>query len=251
MKLDMGKNIDELFEKLTRDRIENANVYEKPSSDGVNEMVVNKYSDQAHFVYELIQNADDAGASLVRFLLKRDKLYFVHNGTRHFFITDVDTEREDKEKGKIGDINAITSIGASSKKNDANKIGKFGIGFKAVFQYTKTPIIYDEQISFRLERMVVPYKITDECIYRNKNETCFEFPFNSDDITAEVAYDEISNKLRSLILPMTFLQNLKEIYYKNDDVEGYYINSIEKTYRFDNIMVDKIKYRYMEKTMVN
>ena len=50
---------------------------------------------------------------------------------------------------------------------------------------------------------------------------------------------------------MTFLQNLKEIYYQNADVEGYYINSIEKTYRFDNIMVDKIKYRYMEKTMVN
>ena len=110
----MAERINDLFEKLTRDRIENAKVYEKPSSDGVNEMVVNKYSDQAHFVYELIQNADDAGASSIRFILEEDRLFFIHNGTRHFHITDVDTEREDKEKGIIGDINAITSYSGGS-----------------------------------------------------------------------------------------------------------------------------------------
>ncbi|WP_303839309.1 sacsin N-terminal ATP-binding-like domain-containing protein [Selenomonas ruminantium] len=243
----MGKTIDELFEKLTRDRTENANVYEKPSSDGVNEMVVNKYSDQAHFVYELIQNADDAGATKIRFILERERLFFIHNGTRHFFITDVDNERSDKENGTIGDINAITSIGASSKKNNVNKIGKFGIGFKAVFQYTKTPIVYDKFISFKIERMVVPYMIKEDCRYRTEDETCFEFPFNSPDIDPETAYREICNKLQLLNLPMTFLKNIKEIYYKIENIEGYYIDDTEKVYNFGIIHIEKTLHRYIEK----
>ena len=41
------------FEALTQDRTENANTLEKPSMRGVQRSVVDKYSDQAHFIYEL------------------------------------------------------------------------------------------------------------------------------------------------------------------------------------------------------
>ena len=33
---------------------------------GVKRVIVDNYSDQAHFIYELLQNADDAGATWVR-----------------------------------------------------------------------------------------------------------------------------------------------------------------------------------------
>lgn len=56
-----------LFEELRNDRIESANVLDKQSMTGVKKSVIEKYSDQAHFVYELLQNADDAGAIYANF----------------------------------------------------------------------------------------------------------------------------------------------------------------------------------------
>ena len=51
---------------------------------GVKNSIAEKYSDQAHFIYELLQNADDAKATSARFVLSEDKLVFAHNGTRRF-----------------------------------------------------------------------------------------------------------------------------------------------------------------------
>ena len=39
----------------------------------------------------------------------------------------------------LNDITSITGLGISTKKDDSTSIGKFGVGFKAVFQYTSTP----------------------------------------------------------------------------------------------------------------
>ena len=118
------------FHQLTQDREDSVRLLNKPSMRGIRAGIVEKYSEKAHFVYELLQNADDVGASKVRFLLRKNGLYFSHNGTQHFTVTAPDDVKQ------IGHINAITAIGDSSKK-DANeaKIGKFGIGFKAVFFY--------------------------------------------------------------------------------------------------------------------
>ena len=106
----MTEQEKELFRKLTEDRTENAAVLEKTSMKGVKNSVVEKYSDQAHFIYELIQNADDVGASEAKFELYKDRLVFTHNGSRLFTVTDLDTEEEDTKVGSLGDLNAITSI---------------------------------------------------------------------------------------------------------------------------------------------
>ena len=148
-KRNSGMNLQErqFFLALSRDRSENADMLEKPSMRGVKNSVVEKYSDQAHFIYELLQNADDVKATTARFILEPDRLVFAHNGTRHFSVTDPDNEERDSGAGTLGDINSITSIANSSKRNGENvaTIGKFGIGFKAVFQYTSTPQIYDPE----------------------------------------------------------------------------------------------------------
>lgn len=65
------------FDALTTDRMDSANTLEKPSMRGVQRSVVDKYSDQAHFIYELMQNADDVGATSVRFRLQKDGLFFI------------------------------------------------------------------------------------------------------------------------------------------------------------------------------
>ena len=64
-----------------------------------------------------------------------------------FTVSDSEKAEKDRKHNRLGHINAITAIGFSSKNqtltDDVNdiKIGKFGVGFKAVFQYTTTPYI--------------------------------------------------------------------------------------------------------------
>ena len=92
-----------------------------------------------HFIYELLQNADDAKATAADIYLTKSGILFKHNGTNRFTISDPDNYEEDMSKGKLGHLNSITSIGMSAKTEGStdNKIGKFGIGFKAVSQFTK------------------------------------------------------------------------------------------------------------------
>ena len=226
------------FDVLSKDRAESADMLEKPSMRGIKNSVVEKYSDQAHFIYELLQNADDAKATTARFVLEPNRLVFAHNGTRHFSVSDPAKENEDSVSGHLGDINAITSI-ANSNKTQAS-IGKFGVGFKAVFQYTSTPHIYDPEFRFRIDRFIVPTLIEDDFPSRKKDETLFVFPFDHPDRDAEEAYRDISDKLRNLSFPLLFLSSLKEIEFKFDNVIGLYGKSIKKTFTYDNTIAEYI-----------
>ena len=161
----------EWFYALMQDRADNANTLEKPSMRGIQRSVVDKYSDQAHFIYELLQNADDVRATSVSFRLDQDGLYFIHNGSIHFSVSDPHCEGEDAGNGALGHINSITSI-ANSSKTEAS-IGKFGVGFKAVFQYTQTPHIYDPGIRFKIERFIVPQMLNADLDWRNASDTVF------------------------------------------------------------------------------
>lgn len=226
------------FEALSADRAESAKVIEKPSMCGIKNSVVEKYSDQAHFIYELLQNADDAKATTARFILEPNRLIFAHNGTRHFSVSDLDKEKEDSESGQLGDINAITSI-ANSNKTEAS-IGKFGVGFKAVFQYTSTPYIYDPEFHFRIDRFIVPTLIDGDFPGRRKDETLFVFPFDHSERNAEEAYGDISDKLRNLSFPLLFLSELKEIKFKFGNVIGLYGKNIKKTFTYDDTIAEHI-----------
>ena len=44
------------------------------------ERLIQLYTDKAHFVYELLQNAEDAGATKIKFFQFADRLEVVHNG---------------------------------------------------------------------------------------------------------------------------------------------------------------------------
>lgn len=200
----------EFLNALIKDREESANMLEKPSMKGIKSSVVDKYTEQAHFIYELLQNADDTKALHARFKLYHDKLVFAHNGERHFSVSSPDSEEQDKESGTLGDVNAILSIGNSSKTSE-NTIGKFGVGFKAVFQYTATPYVYDPEIRFRIERFIVPALLESDYPDRKAEETLFVFPFDHNVNTPEKAFEAISDKLSSLVNPLLFLSHLNKL----------------------------------------
>lgn len=112
----MNQQEEIFFKELTKNRSEIADVLDRRAVRGYKDSVVEKYSDQAHFIYELLQNADDVLATTARFILEKDKLIFAHNGKRHFSVTNPTNEDEDSETKTLGDINSITSIANSNKK---------------------------------------------------------------------------------------------------------------------------------------
>lgn len=195
--------INNLFQKLTDSRRKVAATLANPATIGLWNLIVDKYSGKAHFVYELLQNADDAGARNVRIVLDGDRFSFFHDGSRQFSVSDVDKEDSD---GKIGDINAITSIGHSTKVGE-NKIGKFGIGFKSIFAYCDVPHVEDDNFSFDIQNFIVPVE-TKRLVGsgRRERETLF-----CGKIKDNSKADEIASMVASLDFPLNYLNNVEEL----------------------------------------
>lgn len=212
-------------------------VFKDPEYVNVFNGVIDKYCDSAHFIYELLQNADDAKATEVEMVLTKDRFIFTHNGKVRFTISDPAKAEEDRKHNQLGHINAITAIGFSSKNQiqtdnlDDIKIGKFGVGFKAVFQYTTTPYIYDNPFCFKIEDYIVPTRLIDTSFQR-EGRTVFVIPFDRKDITTEQAYEDIEQKIASLEYPQLFLFNVNTISWNTPKQKG----RIEKKqiYRYDS-----------------
>lgn len=81
------------------------------------ETIIQLYTDKAHFIYELLQNAEDAQATTIKFHQRDDRLEVYHDGIP-FTLTN---------------LRSLCNIRDSDKVNDFNKIGEFGVGFKSVF----------------------------------------------------------------------------------------------------------------------
>lgn len=178
---------------------------ENDFTEGIHALLTDLYPDTAHFIYELLQNAEDMNATAVRFILDESSIHFEHNGTKRAF--------------NIADIDAITSIGHNhQKKDDPTSIGKFGVGFKAVFAYTSTPIIHSGDYHFKITDYFVPdvYGVPKlNTIDSNGTAwTKFSFPFNNPKKTPATAFCECSDGLKALdASAVLFLQNIKRIEY--------------------------------------
>ena len=189
--------IDQLAEKR-RGWVESSR--ENGFEEGIRNLLSDLYPDNAHFIYELLQNAEDAGASEVRFRLTNCGVEFEHNGKRLFSLEDVD---------------AITSIGFTTKKDDPTKIGKFGIGFKAVFAYTSTPEIESGEYHFHIRDLVVPDTEGLPPASLGEARTSFVFPFDNPGKPPEKAREEIEKNLRELDeSALLFLSNIETIKYE-------------------------------------
>ena len=227
------------FREIEEDRAEDAKVFNKPAHRGYMQGIIAKYSGLGHFVYELLQNADDAHATEASFELYDNRLIFRHNGSIRFSVTSLASEHDDQSK--IGHLNAITGSGGFSTKilqnETGNAIGKFGVGFKAVFQYTLTPEIYDDNMRFRLENYIVPRIIEADYVGRKLGETLFVFPF--DKPNGAKSCSEIWKALNSLVYPTLFLNQLKRVNFSFAEHEGgeregeYYVDYKSEELRHD------------------
>lgn len=219
----------EFLNKLREKRADAKKALESYALGGIKERISDLYDDNAHFIYELIQNADDSQASKITFILTKNGLYILHNGN-DFSITDPDTEEQDKLEGKkVGDLNSILAIGNSNKTFEGNKIGKFGCGFKSVFRYCDNAYIFNKDINIKIISQIYFDICSTELVDTFKSDvlnnlkmhfdeaneilasitTIFYLEFKNDD--KRIIYEEILAKFNNLVTPGLFLENLKVI----------------------------------------
>ena len=146
-------------------KIREANIARYGWDTAVLDLLGRLYSERTHFIFELIQNAEDAGATELSFTLHEDRLEVRHDG-RPFTAADVE---------------AICGVARSDK--DLTKIGQFGIGFKAVYAYTSEPRIYSGDEAFRIENYVRPFAIEPRA---DDGSTLFVFPLDEPGAAAEI-----------------------------------------------------------------
>ena len=176
-------------------------------------LLAEQYSNRTHFIFELLQNAEDAlrcqrddweGCREVSFSLNKGVLTFFHFG-RPF---------------DESDVRSICGILESNK--DEYLIGRFGIGFKSVYAFTDNPEIHSGNENFEIRKYVHPYGIDKiEC---DSEKTLFVFPLKAEDITAENEIIQGFKKIgpRSLL----FLHFIEEINWSGpDDCSGVYLRS--------------------------
>ena len=161
-------------------------------------LLANRYEDRTHFIYELLQNAEDAlarrhnwrGFRTVSFNLLPNELRVSHFG----------------EPFSEEDVRGICGIGESTK-TDLTSIGRFGIGFKSVYAFTDRPEVHSGDEHFVIENYVWPQQV--DAIDLKEGETVFILPLRANDPTA---HDEIASGLRKLgPRTLLFLREIEEI----------------------------------------
>ncbi len=168
-------------------------------------LLADRYAERTHFIFEILQNAEDALARragsvesrTITFSIENDSLKISHYG--------------DLFNGE--DVWGVCRIGDSHK--GVTEIGKFGIGFKSVYTFTQRPEIHSGEEHFAITDLVIPTEI--DPVKLDPSETLFVLPFNNPDVSLQTARNEIMGKLADLdIQSLLFLQEIDEIRWKAD-----------------------------------
>lgn len=173
------------------------------------------YSDFTHFIYEILQNADDYEATEIWFRLLRDRLIIEHNGIPF----------------KPENVKAISYFGKSTSREDLVKTGHFGLGFKSVFAFTATPFVFSGDECFEIHGLyrLRPASPPDDL---PAGHTRIILPFNHVDVrpdyieeyvTAENAYEKILKRLKKLDpMSLLFTRKLRDINWEADSESSEY-----------------------------
>lgn len=206
-----------------RNRADWAKLTEEGNGDRYKTLVAGHYSDNNHFIYELLQNAEDVGATKIIFDYYADRLCVYHNGSP-FVYENV--------------VGICSFLEGTKDKDDAQTIGHFGMGFKSVFKYTDCPQVYSDQEAFQIVRYLLPEEIPlgafpHDCHYMWKGErlpvfsaqehaTKFELPYKEAVATehASICAGDIVDKLENLEPEiLLFLEHIEELKWV-DNVTG-------------------------------
>jgi hypothetical protein len=148
-------------------------------------------------IRELLQNSDDAEASLLVLRFDKDRLWLYNNGR---------SMKEDY-------LRALSTLGGASKKEEANTSGSFGTGFRSTHMFTDTPELEWSQwikddivavdsryLTFQLEKwkqIEERKSLSESSFMKHKDEgnydklgVFFSFPWRTSNETGRSEFDE-------------------------------------------------------------
>ena len=172
------------------------------------------YSKETHFIFELIQNAEDNTYKKTKpslcFRLVKDDPTNTQNAVGALII-------QNNETGFTPDnVDAICTVGETTKRKIQGYIGEKGIGFKSVFRITTIPHIFSNGYQFCLPEKdeetglgyIVPCWVDNNLAATGPIQTTIVLPLDKPNF----GYERIKAMLRE-IEPETilFLSKLKEI----------------------------------------
>jgi hypothetical protein len=182
---------------------ENRESYGTKGAQKSGQLAAGLYDDRTHFIFELLQNAEDAlgrrgewhGSRKVAFILNPTRLMLSHFG----------------KPFDEADVRSVCDI-AESTKNESS-IGRFGLGFKSVYTVTDLPEIHSGDEDFAIENYVFPKRMARSA--RAADETQIVLPLKPEDTDAA---QDITAGFRHLGPgALLFLRHVDEI---NWSVEG-------------------------------
>ena len=151
---------------------ENRESYGTKGAQKSGRLAAGLYDNRTHFIFELLQNAEDAlgrrgdwsGSRKVAFALKPSRLTLSHFGKQF----------------DEADVRSVCDI-AESMKNESS-IGRFGLGFKSVYTVTELPKIHSGDEDFAIENYVFPKRMARSV--RAAGETQIILPLKPEDTSA-------------------------------------------------------------------
>lgn len=152
------------------------------------------YTDPGHFFFELLQNAEDAGATRWSVELGERAVSVWHDGTPF--------------DGK--DVVGVLSIGQTTKQK--GQIGFFGIGFKSVYEICERPQLYSGPFDFEIADVSVPRRLGGRPPGSPGDGTLLVLPLRDakDPLRTPEALHRLALALPArLLLTLTHLKSLK------------------------------------------
>ena len=155
-------------------------------ANSVESLATDIYSEDKRFIYELIQNADDAALnedSELSLDILDNYVVISHNGAPF----------------NSRDIRGLCSIGLGNKTNDATKTGYKGIGFKSVFgQLEGIVYVKTENTLFRFDREFAKLKgwnskWGNQKSWEEKNAAVFNCPWQMMPILSDSSKDKATD----------------------------------------------------------
>ena len=186
-------------------------------ANSIKKLAEDLYSKETHFIFELIQNAEDNSYEkgvdpILRFNLTR--IQIEGEEVPALIVENNETGFQEKH------VNAICKVGESTKDKTKGYIGEKGIGFKSVFKITDCPYIFSNGFYFALPK--------------EDQETKLGYIVPR---WVENPPDQIDNSLTTIILPLKKDIDITSLLKYLHDIEPEVILFLDRIKKFE-IKVD-------------
>lgn len=234
----------EHIQSIRNDFYEGSERLKTSSNNSIRTLADDLYNKHTHFIFELIQNAEDNTYAEQNTCLPYISFRLTKTDPTDSPNSDGALIIRNNEIGFSADnVDAICTVGETTKEKGHGYIGEKGIGFKSVFRVTENPHIFSNGYHFCLPESdeetglgyIVPQWIDTAPERLNLSKTHIILPLTKKNFGYEVVEEMLQDIEPEVIL---FLSTLQEIQIKTDTGDDFTILKDDSAMPEVQILVD-------------